>query len=144
MAGTITSSPRRSGRSRTWNSAAIPTRLAEEPELVITACFTPNFAANASSNCRTLSPIVKRPSRMTRWIASTSSFPQLVLASSYAMLGALTVGRHDAEADQVASAARNAAGVGVVELLEGVSGWRWNVGETDPANRRLQIAESFF
>ena len=82
MAGTITSSPRCSGRLPAWKRAATPTRFAAEPELTISACFAPNLRAKSSSKRRTFSPMVNMPLEMTRCIASISSLPQELLARS--------------------------------------------------------------
>ena len=77
MKGTITSSPGLRGFFFLKNREANPTRFAEDPELVMTEYFTPNFLAYALSNCLTCSPMVKRSASMTRRIASISSSPQL-------------------------------------------------------------------
>ena len=75
-AGTITSSPGASGRGNAGlTRAETATRLAEEPELTITASATPRYSAQSCSKRRTLSPIVTRVDSSESIASLTSSAP---------------------------------------------------------------------
>src|SRR5688572_19312887 len=89
-AGTRTSSPACHGAAERDRRSIRSTvsRLAEDPELTITACLAPTQAAKLFSNRCTSGPMVSNPESKTDFAAAISSAARVFAANGYAVIQA--------------------------------------------------------